>query len=40
VDIINLAKLCGDWLRDVDSVRVENGALPLIKPLAVNTLLM
>jgi len=38
VDIITYDKCFSDWSGDVDSVRVENGPLPLTKPVAVNAL--
>jgi len=39
MDVITLAKIFGDRLRDVDSVEVENVGFPFTKALAVNTLL-
>jgi len=35
--VITLAKFFGDRLRDVDSVRVENGPFQLTDSVAVNT---
>jgi len=36
-DVVTCNKYFGDWLRGVDSVRVENCNLPLTKKVAINT---